>query len=309
MAVQENLRFDTVSGETLREIEIEGERFYYAYAPARSAYTGLLVLLHGVASNGSRWEEFVEMSPLRENWAVLRVDLRGHGGNESTTRATLERMADDVMALIKDTESVVKQPILLVGHSLGAQIAIHVAIRYSETIDGLVLLDPLVTSALTPVAKEKSVWVPFFRLTEAVFRPLNKLGIARRLPKYSLRQDDERAREMLQKGGEAFNEFIRDFSSPWNDIAHVHLAVYARDLLEVSRPTPDLTVFKAPVLVLASSAGLFTDSKRMKDWTVKLFDGEMATINCAHWPLTECPLDVSRNIGEWIERKFPVRGR
>ena len=309
MAVREHLRFDTVPGETLRELEIEGEHFYYAYAPARSAHGGLLVLLHGVASNGSRWEEFVETSPLRENWAFLRVDLRGHGGNESTTQATLERMADDVLILSKDIEPAVKRPILLIGHSLGAQIAIRAAVRHPEEIDGLVLLDPLVTSALTPVATDKSVWLPFFRLTEVVFRLFNKLGIARRLPKYSLRRDDERAREMLQKGGEAFDEFIRDFSSPWNDIVHVHLAVYARDLLEVSRPTPDLTVFKAPVFVLASSAGVFTDPKRMNDWTAELFDGEMATVNCAHWPLTECPMDVSRDIGAWTERKFPASDR
>lgn len=235
MAVREELRFDTVAGETLREVDIDGERFYYAYAPARSAHKGTLVLLHGVASNASRWEEFVETSPLRESWAFLRADLRGHGANESNTRATLERFADDIVGLAGELRVETKRPLLLVGHSLGAQIAMRAAVRHPGLADGLVLLDPLVTGALTPAATEKAAWVPFLKITEFFCRTLNRAGIARRLPKYNLRREDERARRMLREGGEAFKAFIRDFSSPWNDIAHVHLATYARDLLEVSQ--------------------------------------------------------------------------
>lgn len=309
MAVREELRFDTVAGETLREVDIDGERFYYAYAPARSAHKGTLVLLHGVASNASRWEEFVETSPLRESWAFLRADLRGHGANESNTRATLERFADDIVGLAGELRVETKRPLLLVGHSLGAQIAMRAAVRHPGLADGLVLLDPLVTGALTPAATEKAAWVPFLKITEFFCRTLNRAGIARRLPKYNLRREDERARRMLREGGEAFKAFIRDFSSPWNDIAHVHLATYARDLLEVSRPTPALSGLDVPIFVLASSAGVFTDPVRMKAWTDELFDGEMATVDCAHWPLTECPLDVSAAIGEWTEKKFPASRR
>ena len=41
---------------------------------------------------------------------------------------------------------------VLVGHSLGAQIAMRAAVLYPDRIQGMVLMDPLVTSALTPSA-------------------------------------------------------------------------------------------------------------------------------------------------------------
>jgi alpha-beta hydrolase superfamily lysophospholipase len=35
----------------------------------------LIVLLHGVASNMTRWSEFVEFTTLKRGWDILRLDL------------------------------------------------------------------------------------------------------------------------------------------------------------------------------------------------------------------------------------------
>ncbi|MFQ5760205.1 MAG: alpha/beta hydrolase, partial [Acidiferrobacterales bacterium] len=39
----------------------------------------LIVLIHGVASNLTRWSEFLEHTSLKTDWDILRLDLRGHG--------------------------------------------------------------------------------------------------------------------------------------------------------------------------------------------------------------------------------------
>ena len=42
----------------------------------------------------------------------------------------------------------------------------------------------------------------------------------------------------------------------------------------------------------------------MQEWVRSLRDGSWAVVNCFHWPLTECPEEVSRIIEEWIGREF-----
>jgi len=47
----------------------------------------LIVLIHGMASNLTRWSELLEHTSLKNDWDVLRLDLRGHG--ESMRRGKL----------------------------------------------------------------------------------------------------------------------------------------------------------------------------------------------------------------------------
>jgi len=87
----EELLFDLVEGEEHREVALADGALSYAVASCRSGpCAGTIVLIHGVGSNASRWEEFTEQTPLREGWRIIRLDLRGHGASESREKATLE---------------------------------------------------------------------------------------------------------------------------------------------------------------------------------------------------------------------------
>lgn len=165
-------------------------------------------------------------------------------------------------------------------------------------------MDPLVTSALTPSALAHRRKYPLLVTVEFLARMLNALGIRRRMPHYSLRAHDRKAREMLARGGDALQAFIDEYSSPLKDLGHIHTACYMRDILEVGRETPDLSGVGFPVLVIGASSGTFTDAGRMQEWVRSLRDGSWAVVNCFHWPLTECPEEVSRIIEEWIGREF-----
>ena len=146
----EELLFDLVEGEEHREVALADGALSYAVASCRSGpCAGTIVLIHGVGSNASRWEEFTEQTPLREGWRIIRLDLRGHGASESREKATLEIHAADLMRVLDDAGI---EKAVLVGHSLGAQIAMRAAVLYPDRIQGMVLMDPLVTSALTPSA-------------------------------------------------------------------------------------------------------------------------------------------------------------
>ena len=53
----------------------DGALLSYCVSAPSTAH-GALFLLHGVASNHTRWTEFASDTALREHWALLRPDLR-----------------------------------------------------------------------------------------------------------------------------------------------------------------------------------------------------------------------------------------
>lgn len=299
------LAFALTPGETRVEVVRPDGALSASFAPAplgREAARGTLVLIHGVASNASRWEEFTERTPLRRDWNVVRLDLRGHAASVTTVPATLEKHAEDLVALLDALEI---RRAVWVGHSLGAQIAMMTATLYLERTAGLVLLDPLVDEALTPKAEKMAARRPLVRALEGWGRFLHAVGWRRRLPHYSLREHDQRAREMLKAGGDALEAFIKEYSSPWRDLGHIHLEHYMRDLLETGRPSPDIRGLGIPVLVFGSRSGSFTDPVRMARWVEGMPGGAYETVPCVHWPLTECPDEVSGAMAAWLGRTFP----
>ena len=130
------------------------------------------------------------------------------------------------------------------------------AVLYPDRIQGMVLMDPLVTSALTPSALAHRRKYPLLVTVEFLARMLNALGIRRRMPHYSLRAHDRKAREMLARGGDALQAFIDEYSSPLKDLGHIHTACYMRDILEVGQESSRRFLGRRQLFPLASD-GMF----------------------------------------------------
>ncbi|MGN1209899.1 MAG: alpha/beta fold hydrolase [Duodenibacillus sp.] len=295
---KEGLAYRLLPGEERRGQTRAQAWLNWSILPARgSNKKGTVVLLHGVASNGSRWEEFAETTALREDWDIIRMDLRGHAASVCSRKARLEDWSADLEAIL-NAAGIARA--VVIGHSLGAQIAMHFAAYYPNRLLALVLLDPLVSDALTPKAKGMRRKVPVLRVAEAVTRAMNSLGFVRRIVPQDLRAMDEEARVKIAKGGEELQAFIRQYSSAKADLQYIHLAPYLRDLVEVGRATPKASLITSPTLVIGSSAGTFTEEKAMARWVETLPHGTMRAVQCAHWPMTECPQEVARVIEEWV---------
>ena len=166
------------------------------------------------------------------------------------------------------------------------------------------LLDPLISEALTPKALEMRAKLPYLKVMERFCRLGNALGFSRRLQNQDLRAMDAKAREKIAAGGKELEEFIKEDSSARADLRYIHSAVYLHDLIEVGRPTPAPESITVPMLVIGASAGTFTDAQAMRQWVNALKDGQMAVVKCAHWPLTECPRDVADVIEGWVFKRF-----
>ncbi len=97
-----------------------------------------VVLVHGITSCLAQW--YVEILPeLSRDYRVTMYDLRGHGLTEMTEHGyTSLDMSNDLLALLDHLG--IERPIL-VGHSFGGAISLHLALRHPERVRAVAVLD------------------------------------------------------------------------------------------------------------------------------------------------------------------------
>ena len=107
----------------------------------RTGGTGVpLLLLHGFMGRGSSWG--AHATAFARRFRVVAVDLPGHGRSgipADPARASVERTADD-LASILDREGCV--PAHVLGYSLGARVAMRLALTHPDIVRRLVLESP-----------------------------------------------------------------------------------------------------------------------------------------------------------------------
>jgi len=108
------------------------------------------VLLHGIGMGRSVYLDLVAHLPGR----IIGIDLPGFGEAPEPVRTlTMERHADLVAAYLRDagvTDAVV------IGHSMGSQIAAELAARHPSLVSALVLAGPTVDSAARNIRAQGS---------------------------------------------------------------------------------------------------------------------------------------------------------
>lgn len=281
----------------------DGVHVAYRVTPARvraghQAPEGAIVLLHGLASNLTRWSEFVATTRLVERWDVIRVDLRGHGESMTRRKIGLDLWCDDLAALC-NAEGHAQA--VLVGHSLGAQVAMHAAALRPTQVRALALIDPVFGAALHGHWARIARLRPLFAAAAAIVRAGNLIGLHRgALPPLDLRALDQEARRALGSPA-AEAEFVRRYSSTQADLRHVPFAVYLQDLVELFSTPPSPESIRCPVLALLSRGGTFaafSDTTRIAQRFPHVHE---VPIDCQHWPLTERPDDVRQAIESWCD--------
>ncbi len=285
----------------------DGTRISYGMTLARvPAPDRVLILIHGLASNRSRWSEFVEHTSLDARWSLIRIDLRGHGDSPTSGRISLERWCEDLAAVL-DHEGYTHA--VIAGHSLGAQVALQFAVQYPQRSAGIVLIDPVYRGALHGRARWMARLSSIFGIAATVTRGLNALGIQRgRVKPLDLRALDEEARRALRDAAST-DAFVRRYSSPFEDMKHLRTAHYLQDLAELFRTVKVNGAIEAPVLLVLSSGATFAAPVRTREIVAQWSTPSVVTIEAEHWPLTEKPVEIRQAIEAWVERLPTVAQR
>jgi pimeloyl-ACP methyl ester carboxylesterase len=97
-----------------------------------------MLLLHGALNNGLCWTRVAKR--FENDFDIVMPDARGHGKSVSNQKEyTLSEIVDDTAELIKHLKVA---PVIIMGHSMGAQMATELGARYPDLVKKLVLEDP-----------------------------------------------------------------------------------------------------------------------------------------------------------------------
>ena len=97
-----------------------------------------MLALHGLTGHGQRWQHLSGYLP---EIGVAAPDLIGHGRSSWAAPWTIDANVAALAALLDEQPDT---PVVVVGHSFGGALAMHLAAARPEPVAGLLLLDPAV---------------------------------------------------------------------------------------------------------------------------------------------------------------------
>lgn len=120
--------------------EVETPRGKVNYIEYGNINSPTIVCLHGLAGNGLY--SFNELSGyLEDHFHLIVLDMPGHGktsplpNEEDYLFSSLASWLQDVL------RKIVRKPFFIMGHSWGADLALHFTRHFPENVQGLILLD------------------------------------------------------------------------------------------------------------------------------------------------------------------------
>lgn len=242
-----------------------------------------VVFVHGFLDEGALWQSVAGVLA-DEGVTSVAPDLPGMGGRAADHGPfTLNRLVTDVASVVNGVD----RPVVLVGHSMGAQVVELVAAAHPDRVAALVLLTPVPLGGL-PVPAEVAAAMRALggnadaqrglrrqfagRHVESVLDKLVDVGMKVQAPAVQAFFD-------TWSGGDASGQSASRYHGP------VLIAVGAED------------TFIAPDLVEAFVAPRFPQAS-----TVLLPE-------VGHWPHAEQPIAVARILADFLTRLAQNQGQ
>lgn len=132
-------------------LTLEGRRLHYDLVGSEGR--PVVCFTHSLAADGGMWAE--QTVPLLEqNYRVLRVDMRGHGGSDPVPGDyTMDQLADDLARVL---DALGFDRVHYIGLSIGGMIGQAFALRHGAKLRSMMLCD---TMPATPPNAE-AAWGP-----------------------------------------------------------------------------------------------------------------------------------------------------
>jgi len=235
-----------------------------------------VVLLHGLFGSGNNLGQLAR--GLSHDFRVFSVDLPDHGRSSWLERPSVAQYAERV-AQWMDAEKLTE--VLLVGHSLGGKVAMHMALMRSDLVHKLIVLD------IAPKAYERR-HDPIFLALRSVED--GRVGTRREARELLLRHlDESQVADFLLASAVLSDEgFLR-----WRfNLAGLE-AGYVSILAAVGVGQSEALCFDGPVLFIRGAHSDYVPTDAKTAFTPLFKRLQMVTVkNAGHWLHQEQPETV-----------------
>jgi pimeloyl-ACP methyl ester carboxylesterase len=250
--------------------------FTVTRTPASSSGAPTLLLIHGFLDDASVWDGLVES--MGGEVASVRYDLPGFGTRSGAVadarKVTLESLAAEAGGILAGIDG----PVIVVGQSLGTQVAELVAAQRPELVRGLVLLTPVPLGGT--------------QLPDEVVAPFRALG-GDRAAQRALRAElsphmsEEQLDQLADVGAPAGVDVVSHYVDVWNNGV---------------RNAPITSAFGGPVLIIRGGADAFVTEQLVGEISPRFVQTEVNVIDKGgHWIHVEYPWAVAAMILDFTD--------
>lgn len=242
-------------------------------------------MIHGLTGYGERWSSLATRH--LSDVTALAPDLIGHGRSTYAAPWTIDANVTALASLIEDEAD---GPVVVVGHSFGGAVALHLAAQCPDLVSGLVLLDPAIGLSgerMRDVAEAALSSPDYPDRDEARTEKLS--GAWADVPPEDLETELDRHLIQLPNGRYGWRLFIPAMMSYWSELA--------RDIVLPHTGTP-VTVLRAlltdPPYVGETLINGLTD-RLGSDFT-------LIDLECRHMVFLPKPAETAAAIRAMLER-------
>lgn len=261
----------------------------------------VVVMTNGYANSTLYWEHLRQR--LRQNYRVIRWDLRGHGRSGAARdpeTMTVEGCADDLRRILDAAEV---DNAVLAGFSFGCQIVLESWRHFPERIEGLIpvlgpcespfntLIDPRIGPLIYRFYQGTgpSVWSPLLKLGSRVSRLEMIHGLVQKI------------------GFVGSNVTLKEMEPFYLHLAEIHApSWYALGLGAQRHSARDiLSSIDVPTLVVAGGGDRFSPGELGREIAEAITDAQLTWIEDAtHTGLFDAPEIIGEAVEEFLPRVF-----
>jgi esterase len=250
--------------------------FRVTRTPADTAGAPTLLLIHDFLDDASIWDDLVDC--LAGEAGAVRYDLPGFGTRSGSVDdaclVTLESLATEAVDIIAGIDG----PVIVVGQSLGTQVAELVAAQHPDRVRGLVLLTPVPLGGT--------------HLPDEVVAPFRALGGDR---------DSQRSlrRELSPHLSEEQLDRLTGIGAPVaRDVTAHYVDVWNNGISDA----PATSAYRGPVMIIRGGADGFVTEQLADAISARFVQPELKVIDKGgHWVHVEYAGTVAAMILDFID--------
>ncbi len=242
-----------------------------------------VLFIHGFLDDATVWDDVI--ASLAGKVDTVRYTLPGFGTRAGSVADTQDLALERLAAEAGDILAGIDTPVIVVGQSMGSQIAELVAAQHADRVVGLVLLTPVPLGGT--------------QLPDEALAPFRTLGgdfAAQRVARATLSPglDEQQLDRLTKIGASALPDVVARYADVWN---------------EGVEDAPAVSDYTGPVLVIRGGADAFVTEQLLDTITPRFPQASTEVIDRAgHWLHVECPDEVAAMILELSDAIVGERG-